>query len=47
MEAHIVHYKKEYGSFNNARNFTDGLCVFAVFGQVIYVNIICTSFYLI
>lgn len=35
MEVHIVHYKKEYGSFENAQNYIDGVCVVGFFGQVI------------
>lgn len=35
MEVHIVHYKKEYGSFENAQNYADGVCVISFFGEVI------------
>ncbi|XP_050526092.1 carbonic anhydrase 7-like [Daktulosphaira vitifoliae] len=34
MEVHIVHYKKKYGSYENAQNFIDGICVIGFFGQV-------------
>jgi len=35
MEVHMVHYKAEYGSFKNACNYRDGICVVGVFGSVI------------
>lgn len=35
MEIHIVHYKKEYGSFENAQKHCDGVCVLGYFGKVI------------
>lgn len=35
MEIHIVHYKAEYGSFKNAQNYSDGVCVVGFFGKVI------------
>lgn len=35
MEVHIVHYKKEYGNFENAQNYVDGICVISFFGEVI------------
>lgn len=37
MEVHIVHYKKEYGTFENAQNYTDGVCVVGFFGKVIII----------
>jgi len=40
MEIHIVHYKKEYGNFENAQNYVDVLCVVGFFGEVININII-------
>lgn len=47
MEIHIVHYKAEYGSFKNAQNYSDGVCVVGFFGKVIcdmckyIVNFVC------
>lgn len=35
MEVHMVHYKKEYGSFQNALSYSDGVCVVGFFGEVI------------
>lgn len=35
MEVHIVHYKREYGSFKNAQSYSDGVCVVGFFGEVI------------
>jgi len=35
MEVHIVHYKREYGSFKNAQSYNDGVCVVGFFGEVI------------
>lgn len=35
MEIHIVHFKAEYGSFEKAQNYIDGVCVVALFGEVI------------
>jgi len=37
MEVHIVHYKKEYGSFKNAQSYSDGVCVVGFFGEVIII----------
>jgi len=34
MEVHIVHYKKEYGNFQNAQKYSDGLCVIGFFGAI-------------
>lgn len=34
MEVHMVHYKKEYGSFQNALSYSDGVCVVGFFGEV-------------
>ncbi|XP_025406686.1 carbonic anhydrase 7-like [Sipha flava] len=34
MEVHIVHYKKEYGTFENAQTYSDGVCVVGFFGEV-------------
>uniref|UniRef100_A0A2S2PV71 Carbonic anhydrase n=1 Tax=Schizaphis graminum TaxID=13262 RepID=A0A2S2PV71_SCHGA len=34
MEVHIVHYKKEYGSFENALSYSDGVCVVGFFGEI-------------
>lgn len=39
MEVHIVHFKKEYGTFENAQNYSDGVCVIGFFGEVICENI--------
>lgn len=44
MEVHIVHYKKDYGTYENAQNYNDGLCVVGFFGEVI--NIIMKLKYL-
>lgn len=38
MEVHIVHYKKEYGSFENAQKYIDGVCVVGFFGKVIHLK---------
>lgn len=35
LEIHIVHFKKEYGTFENAQNYSDGVCVIGFFGEVI------------
>lgn len=40
MEIHLVHYKKIYGSFTNAQKYNDGICVVAVFGKVITINLV-------
>lgn len=45
MEIHIVHYKKEYGNYENAQNYIDGLCVVGFFGEVIDINIIPILYY--
>ncbi|KAE9545496.1 hypothetical protein AGLY_001039 [Aphis glycines] len=34
MEVHMVHFKKEYGSFQNALSYSDGVCVVGFFGEV-------------
>lgn len=34
MEVHMVHFKKEYGSYENAKKYRDGLCVVGFFGVV-------------
>lgn len=39
MEVHLVHFKKDYGSYENAKNYKDGLCVVAFFGKVIDMNV--------
>jgi hypothetical protein len=39
MEVHIVHYKKEYGTFENAQTYSDGVCVVGFFGEVIKTNL--------
>lgn len=39
MEIHIVHFKAEYGSFEKAQNYIDGVCVVALFGEVINIYI--------
>lgn len=38
MEVHIVHYKTEYGCFEEAEKYLDGVCVIAVFLKVIIVE---------
>lgn len=44
MEVHMVHFKKEYGSFQNALSYSDGVCVVGFFGEVI--NLIYLSYIL-
>jgi hypothetical protein len=34
MEAHLVHYKSEYGSVSNASGKADGLAVVGIFFKV-------------
>ncbi|KAG8035753.1 hypothetical protein G9C98_001409 [Cotesia typhae] len=34
LEMHLVHYKKDYDSFNNALNHTDGISVIGVFFDI-------------
>ncbi|GFG34591.1 hypothetical protein Cfor_01922 [Coptotermes formosanus] len=34
LELHIVTYKKDYGNFDNATSYKDGLAVFAVFYEI-------------
>lgn len=46
MELHVVFYKKNYGSMNEAVNFPDGLAVLAYFFevQINYLKISCKVF---
>ncbi|XP_050440562.1 carbonic anhydrase 7-like [Adelges cooleyi] len=34
MEIHMVHFNTAYGTFQNAVNYSDGVCVIAFFGQI-------------
>lgn len=45
MEVHIVHYKKEYGSFENAQTYSDGVCVVGFFGEVMETHLIIILIY--
>lgn len=47
MEIHIVHFKKDYGTVENAQNFNDGLCVVGFFGEVIDIKIKIFDVYII
>lgn len=46
MEIHIVHFKKDYGTAENAQNYNDGLCVVGFFGEVIDIEIKIFFFFL-
>lgn len=45
MEVHIVHYKQEYGSFENALTYSDGICVIGFFGEVTETSLVNVLFY--
>lgn len=47
MEIHAVHFKSVYGSFENAQNYIDGICVIAFFGEVINMFTIYILYYCI
>lgn len=40
MEIHFVHFRKDYGSYENAKKYKDGLCVISFFGKVFDMDII-------